>query len=74
LLNVEYMPAVELDGSAPDEWRAWIQAHPETEVQVCDCCGDGAYWYGIPGEHYGSDDPPGPGGPYAGNGGLCQCH
>lgn len=44
------------------------------DVQVCDCCGDGESWYGVPGEHYGPDDPPGPNGPYAGNGGLCQCH
>jgi len=22
------------------------------DVQVCDCCGDGDGWYGIPGEHY----------------------
>lgn len=44
------------------------------DVQVCDCCGDGESWYGTPGEHYGPDDPPGPGGPYDYNGGLCECH
>lgn len=44
------------------------------DVAVCDCCGDGDGWYGEPGHHYGVDDPPGPSGPYASNGGLCCCH
>lgn len=44
------------------------------DVEICDCCGDGKGWYGTPGEHYTRDDPPGPKGPYANNGGLCQCH
>ena len=44
------------------------------DVQVCDCCGDGENWHGTPGEHYGPDDPMGPKGPYASNGGLCHCH
>ena len=44
------------------------------DVTVCDCCGDGDGWYGTPGEHYGPEDPQGPNGPYASNGGLCQCH
>ncbi len=44
------------------------------DVEVCDCCGDGEGWYGAPGEHYGPDDPQGPKGPYANNGGLCKCH
>ena len=44
------------------------------DVQVCDCCGDGEGWYGIPGEHYTSDDPRGDSGPYSYNGGLCECN
>ena len=45
------------------------------DVQVCDCCGNGDdAWHGVPGEHYGPDDPPGDRGPYAYNGGLCKCH
>lgn len=44
------------------------------DIEICDCCGDGDDWYGIAGEHYNADDPQGPNGPYAGNGGLCQCH
>lgn len=44
------------------------------DVAVCDCCGDGETHYGEPENHYGPDDPPGNDGPYAGNGGLCQCH
>jgi hypothetical protein len=44
------------------------------DVTVCDCCGDGEEWYGVHGEHYGPEDPPGPDGPYAYNGGLCECN
>lgn len=53
---------------------AWMEANLPHDVAVCDCCGDGEGWYGIPGEHYNSDDPPGRTGPYAYNGGLCECH
>jgi hypothetical protein len=53
----------------------WIKRHPEPhDVQVCDCFGDGDTWYGVPGEHYNTDDPIGSSGPYASNGGLCKCH
>lgn len=52
----------------------WIESHEDHDVQVCDCCGDGKSWYGIPGEHYNEDDPIGDTGPYAYNGGLCECH
>jgi len=44
------------------------------DCTVCDCCGDGEGWYGVPGEHYSNDDPQGKGGPYEYNGGLCECH
>lgn len=60
-----------------DEIMEFITTHPEEsgDAMVCDCCGDGEEtWYGMPGEHYSPDDPPGPSGPYAGNGGLCHCH
>lgn len=57
------------------EWVPdWIEKHPDTDCQICDCCGDGSGWYGEPGHHYGSDDPSGYRGPYHNNGGLCQCH
>lgn len=52
----------------------WIENNIDYDVMVCDCCGDGENWYGIPGEHYNNDDPPGKDGPYAYNGGLCECH
>ena len=52
----------------------WIDTHNDHDVQICDCCGDGDMWYGEPGEHYGSDDPVGRGGPYEYNGGLCECN
>lgn len=43
------------------------------------CCGTGDIdqedpWYGAPGEHYGPHDPMGKDGPYAYNGGVCECH
>lgn len=52
----------------------WIAQNAVHDVCVCDCCGDGDEWYGIPGQHYGPDDPMGDDGPYASNGGLCKCH
>lgn len=52
----------------------WILHNNDHDVSVCDCCGDGEDWYGAPGEHYNSEDPPGHNGPYAYNGGLCECH
>ncbi len=49
------------------------------DVTPCDCCGTGDIdaddpWYGTPGEHYNDADPVGPNGPYAYNGGVCECH
>ena len=53
----------------------WIVENIDRDVSPCDCCGDGyGRWYGTPGEHYGPEDPQGPNGPYAYNGGLCECH
>jgi len=52
----------------------WIRGNTGHDVQVCDCCGNGEEWYGEPGLHYGELDPPGNNGPYAYNGGLCECH
>lgn len=46
----------------------------KNDVCICDCCGDTEGWYGTPGEHYNNDDPCGYGGPYAYNGGLCECN
>ncbi len=48
----------------------WISQN-ESDVQVCDCCGDGSGWYGEPGEHNPNDY--GHHGPYAYNGGLPEC-
>jgi len=54
----------------------WMKDNPTptNDVQVCDCCGNGEVWYGTPGEHYNRDDPRGNYGPYAYNGGLCECN
>lgn len=53
---------------------SWIATHGNHDVQVCDCCGNGEEWYGTPGQHYNSYDPIGMNGPYAYNGGICECH
>lgn len=42
------------------------------DVQICDCCGDGNYWYGNPGQHDEKDY--GLSGSYAYNGGLPECY
>ena len=53
----------------------WMQNQTKPhDVAICNCCGDGVSWYGVRGEHYNDDDPQGPDGPYAYNGGLCECH
>jgi len=71
-LNLEVCPIDPLESR--DEVLRWVDANTGHDVQVCDCCGDGENWHGEPGEHYNQDDPPGPDGPYAYNGGLCECH
>lgn len=59
-----------------DAVRALEEPH---DVVPCDCCGTGDVdqedpWYGAPGEHYGPHDPQGKDGPYAYNGGVCECN
>jgi hypothetical protein len=54
--------------------KKWIAEHPDTDASICDCCGNGEDWYGEPGQHYTSQDPIGKNGPYAYNGGLCECN
>lgn len=61
-----------IPGTDAEQLRQWALANPG-DFQVCDCCGDGQNWYGQPGEHYNPEDLPGPQGPYAYNGGLCEC-
>lgn len=40
------------------------------DVQVCDCCGDGEYWYGTAGHHWQGE----PDDTYKYNGGLPECN
>ncbi len=74
-LNLDQIPDQEWAIAAPEEQvLGWIKNHAG-HVSVCDCCGNGVdQWYGEPGEHYNREDPPGHTGPYAYNGGLCECH
>ena len=79
-LNIDQLPFDVFMGDGPpytllvESVLKWIEENETHDVQVCDCCGDGEDWYGMPGEHYNDDDPPGTTGPYAYNGGLCECH
>jgi len=74
-LNTHQLPDG-VDGYDQDAVLGWLKSPEgqESDVQICDCCGDGDRWYGVPGEHYGFDDPPGLGGPYVYNGGYARCH
>ncbi|RTL06408.1 hypothetical protein EKK58_05505 [Candidatus Dependentiae bacterium] len=59
------------DHSVVVHWMA-VTNEPH-DVKICDCCGDGEEWYGVPGDHdphdYGR-----PGGPYEYNGSVPECH
>jgi hypothetical protein len=73
-LNRDQLPD-ELFTGGVEQVQRWIADHLDSDVSVCDCCGDGdSAWYGEPGQHYTSQDPIGKNGPYAYNGGLCECH
>jgi hypothetical protein len=72
-LNIGQLPD-SIDGYDTEAVLKWIGENEDHDIQICDCCGDGCGWYGTPGEHYGPEDPPGPNGPYAYNGGLCECN
>jgi len=79
IFNIEQLHEVapHLESADCYEILEWIKANPDIEhdMAVCHCCGDGEeFWYGEPGYHYSHEDPPGPYGPYAYNGGLCECH
>jgi hypothetical protein len=73
-LNLFQIPNIEQFEGNIEAIQNWITENSDHDVQICDCCGDGYGWYGFPGEHYNNDDPPGREGPYAYNGGLCECH
>lgn len=78
-LNAEQIPDGIPEDTAEATWAdevvKWLQGTTEEhDVEVCGCCGDGvSEHHGMPGEHYTEFDPPGPDGPYAYNGGLCEC-
>ena len=73
-LNVDQLPD-DVDGHDPQQVGKWLETETsDHDVQLCDCGGDGDSWYGEPGSHYGVDDPMGNTGPYAYNGGLCECN
>ena len=76
-LNIEQVPdyvLIQYDKSRDTSIVLSWMNHNDSDVQVCDCCGDGDDWYGGPGEHFVDGDHAGPGGPYAYNGGLPECN
>ena len=75
LLNSELLPG-DIASLDVEQILAWVRCHQEwSDVTVCNCCGDGeSAWHGEPGIHYTAQDPMGRNGPYAYNGGLCECH
>ncbi len=73
-LNIHQTPDEVSEGGIEVVLKWTEETDLDHDVVICDCCGDGEGWYGTPGEHYGSDDPQGHNGPYAYNGGLCECH
>lgn len=74
-LNVEQVPE-SMDLADTDAVLAWLLTEDgwASDVQVCDCCGDGDSHYGTPGKHYTGADPEGDDGPYRHNGGFSHCH
>lgn len=54
-LNVDQLPdEVIEDWEQTGDYEVvlqWIKDNEDHDVSVCDCCGDGEGWYGIPGEH-----------------------
>lgn len=54
-LNVGQLPDdVIMDWEETGDYEVvlqWIKDNEDHDVSVCDCCGDGEGWYGIPGEH-----------------------
>jgi hypothetical protein len=73
-LNIHQVPTDVVEKGV-ETVRLWMDEQDDPhDVQVCDCCGDEYGWYGTPGEHYNDEDPMGFFGPYAYNGGLCECH
>jgi len=76
-INLHQIPKAEfgkLKDALIEKIPKWMINNPDSDVSVCDCCGDGYEWYGVPGEHYNQDDQPGRLGVYWYNGGLCECH
>ncbi len=78
-LNIEQVPDEVIVEAESKDFHAVIRkllaaGVAFSDVTVCDCCGDGDDWHGTPGEHYNAEDPRGPDGPYAYNGGLCECN
>ena len=52
-LNYDLLPLTEEASCATV--LAMIHTGDAPDVAICDCCGDGTGWYGVPGHHYEGD-------------------
>ena len=73
-LNIHQIPDDVIRYGGIEVIKNWLIDNTDTDVCICDCCGNGDTWYGEPGYHYGVYDPEGRDGPYYYNGGLCECN
>ena len=76
-INLHQIPEAEFDLLADDlieKVPKWMTDNTDSDVSVCDSCGNGYEWYGVPSEHYNREDRQGKNGVYGYNGGLCECH
>jgi hypothetical protein len=73
--NSDQIPEEILAQGVEEALKWQVAAQGGTDASVCHCCGNGEdAWHGEPGQHYSAQDPVGKRGPYAYNGGLCECH
>lgn len=77
-VNIDHVPeSIRAEFELSDDHEvisAWMLSTTEPhDVKVCDCCGDGEEWYGVPGDHNPADYGQS-GGPYGYNGGVPECH
>lgn len=49
-LNIHQLPD-DIDINDVNSVLLWVDENKNHNVSVCDCCGNGEYWYSEPGEH-----------------------
>ena len=73
-LNIEQIPQDDLKAAQKsragfhESIVAWMSKN-QSDVMICDCCGDGTQWHCVPGHHFQGE----PSSTYDYNGGLPEC-